>query len=47
MRLTLASSDAPGVVPYRGTGKNRWSQASIVVNIQQVEFGGAMGYGRA
>ena len=43
LRLTLASSDAPEFVPYWGTGENRWSQASIVVNTQQVELGGGHG----
>jgi putative CocE/NonD family hydrolase len=43
LRLTLASSDAPEFVPYWGTGENRWAQASIVVNTQQVELGGSHG----
>ena len=43
LRLTLASSDAPEFVPYWGTGENRWSQSSIVVNTQQIELGGDRG----
>ncbi len=43
LRLTLASSDAPEFVPYWGAGENRWAQASVVVNTQQVELGGGHG----